>query len=174
MGGQQNQNWFLYLHTALLRVVCAMVRSVFPHSTIKCEDADGAALYSPNHRPDITVLDCEGQGCHLLIDVSVARLLSGRHILRAAVDAGAAAAEADASAPSLPPTAMWGPTGSSPLSLRSSGPWAPRQRSFSTSAASAVKTASTSRVRPAPWSARTYAVLVLAAAPVTRPHSHRG
>eukprot|EP00974_Lingulodinium_polyedra_P066078 6393340-Lingulodinium_polyedra.AAC.1 len=52
------------------------------------------------------------------------------------------------SATSLPPTAMWGPTGSSPLSLRSSGPWAPRQRSFSTSAASAVKTASTSRVRP--------------------------
>eukprot|EP00899_Mesostigma_viride_P023176 jgi/Mesvir1/4042/Mv25651-RA.1 len=37
------------------------------------------------------------------------------------------------------------------------GPAHARQRSFSTSAASAVKTASTSRVRPAaPWSARTW------------------
>eukprot|EP00899_Mesostigma_viride_P022498 jgi/Mesvir1/3432/Mv11930-RA.1 len=54
MGGQQNQNWFLYLHAALLR-----------------------------------------RRGYLLIDVSVARLLSGRHILRAAVDAGAAAAVAE-------------------------------------------------------------------------------
>eukprot|EP00899_Mesostigma_viride_P001389 jgi/Mesvir1/11250/Mv01055-RA.1 len=88
MGGQQNQNWYLYLHTVLLTVVLAMIRSVFPHANIRSEDADGAAFYSPNHRPDIVVLDFEGGGRHLLIDVSVARPLALSHVAGASLTAG--------------------------------------------------------------------------------------
>eukprot|EP00899_Mesostigma_viride_P009656 jgi/Mesvir1/18692/Mv25672-RA.1 len=71
---------------------------------------------------------------------------------------------------SLPPTAMWGPMGSSPK-FRSSRPWAPRRLSFFMSAVSGGKTASTSRVSPVVCPDM---ILVLAAAPVPRPHSHGG
>eukprot|EP00899_Mesostigma_viride_P025165 jgi/Mesvir1/5833/Mv00628-RA.1 len=95
MGGQQNQNWYLYLHTVLLTVVLAMIRSVFPHANIRSEDADGAAFYSPNHRPDIVVLDFEGGGRHLLIDVSVARPLALSHVAGASLTAGYTADRAE-------------------------------------------------------------------------------
>eukprot|EP00899_Mesostigma_viride_P013297 jgi/Mesvir1/21969/Mv26455-RA.1 len=96
MGGQQNQSWYLYLHTVLLTVVLAMIRSVFPHAHIRSEDADGAAFYSPNHRPDIVVLDFEGGGRHLLIDVSVARPLAlSSHVAGASLTAGYTADRAE-------------------------------------------------------------------------------
>eukprot|EP00899_Mesostigma_viride_P027467 jgi/Mesvir1/7905/Mv11836-RA.1 len=155
MGGQQNQNWFLYLHTALLRVVCAMVRSVFPHSTIKCEDADGAALYSPNHRrPDITVLDYDGQGCHLLIDVSVARPLSGRHILRAAVDAGAAAAVAERD--KFASYGNVGPHRVIPFVLEEFGAMGPKTAEFFHECCQRREDRLDLEGQTAPWSARTW------------------
>ena len=73
----------------------AMVRSVFPHAHIRSEDADGATFYSPNRRPDIVVLNFEGGGRHLLIDVSVARPLALTHVVGASLAAGHAADEAE-------------------------------------------------------------------------------
>eukprot|EP00899_Mesostigma_viride_P022595 jgi/Mesvir1/351/Mv21743-RA.1 len=72
-----------------------MIRSVFPHANIRSEDADGAAFYSPNHRPDIVVLDFEGGGRHLLIDVSVARPLALSHVAGASLTAGYTADRAE-------------------------------------------------------------------------------
>eukprot|EP00899_Mesostigma_viride_P022928 jgi/Mesvir1/381/Mv11276-RA.1 len=75
-----------------------MVRSVFPHANIRSEDADGAAFYSPNHRPDIVVLDFEGGrpgGRHLLIDVSVARPLALSPVAGASLTAGHTADRAE-------------------------------------------------------------------------------
>eukprot|EP00899_Mesostigma_viride_P018339 jgi/Mesvir1/26506/Mv16164-RA.1 len=101
-----------------------MVRSVFPHANIRSEDADGAAFYSPNHRPDIVVLDFEGGGRHLLIDVSVARPLALSHVAGASLTAGYTADRAR-SGPSSWPTATSGTIVWCPLSWRSLGPWGP-------------------------------------------------
>eukprot|EP00899_Mesostigma_viride_P017494 jgi/Mesvir1/25746/Mv01927-RA.1 len=64
-------------------------------ANIWSEDADGAAFYSPNHRPDIVVLDFEGGGRHLLIDVSVARPLALSHVAGASLTAGYTADRAE-------------------------------------------------------------------------------
>lgn len=95
-GGYRAGNWFTYVHNALLEVVKQMLRSVFPTANIIVEDAVGAAFYSPRHRPDITVLDYDGSGTHLLVDVSVLRPLCQHHLRAAAAEPGRAAAAAEA------------------------------------------------------------------------------
>eukprot|EP00899_Mesostigma_viride_P020075 jgi/Mesvir1/28069/Mv04662-RA.1 len=52
-------------------------------------------LLFPNHRPDIVVLDFEGGGRHLLIDVSVARPLALSHVAGASLTAGYTADRAE-------------------------------------------------------------------------------
>eukprot|EP00899_Mesostigma_viride_P005334 jgi/Mesvir1/14801/Mv05439-RA.1 len=123
MGGQQNQNWYLYLHTVLLTVVLAMIRSVFPHANIRSEDADGTAFYSPNHRPDTVVLDFEGVAgiCLLTFRWRGPWLLAtwlgppSRQVTRRTGRSG----------PSSWPTATSGTIVWCPLSWRSLGPWCP-------------------------------------------------
>eukprot|EP00899_Mesostigma_viride_P025989 jgi/Mesvir1/6575/Mv06322-RA.1 len=100
-----------------------MIRSVFPHANIRSEDADGAAFYSPNHRPDIVVLDFEGGGRHLLIDVSVARPLALSHV--AGASSRQVTRRTGRSGPSSWPTATSGTIVWCPLSWRSLGPWGP-------------------------------------------------
>ncbi len=154
MGGAQNQNWFAFLHTILLRVVLAMVRSVFPHATIKCEDADGAALYSPRHRPDITVLDYNGEGCHLLIDVSVVRPLSSRYIHRAAADPGHAATLVEHDKATI-----YGPVGHHrliPFVLEEYGAMGSRTAAFFHECCQLREDRLDLEGQSAPWSARTW------------------
>eukprot|EP00899_Mesostigma_viride_P022749 jgi/Mesvir1/3659/Mv24046-RA.1 len=99
MGGQQNQNWYFNVlaHYSPEGGARSPWSGPFPTRTLRSEDADGAAFYSPNHRPDIVVLDFEGGGRHLLIVVSVAHPGLGAlsHVVGASQAAGYTADRAE-------------------------------------------------------------------------------
>jgi hypothetical protein len=91
-GGSRSGNCFSSIHDALAQVLRDMLRSVYPRRSILVEDVVGATMYSPNHRPDITVMDHDSRGVHLLCDVSIVRPCSDTHADRASSNPGGAAA----------------------------------------------------------------------------------
>ena len=50
-----------------------MAKSAFPLAEVRLEDRVGAFRYSPNHAPDITIVNPFGDGKHLLLDVTCIR-----------------------------------------------------------------------------------------------------
>eukprot|EP00899_Mesostigma_viride_P024175 jgi/Mesvir1/4942/Mv04567-RA.1 len=135
-----------------------MVRSVFPHANIRSEDADGAAFYSPNHRPDIVVLDFEGGGRHLLIDVSVARPLALSHVAGASLTAGYTAdrAELAGQAPSWPTATSGTMHRVVPFVLEEFGAMGPLTSAFFKECCRLREDRLDLEGQRAPWSARTW------------------
>ena len=61
------------------------------------DDFAGHLTYSPKHCPDVTVLDAEGPGQHVLFDVATARPMSDAHLGAAMMAPGAAAKKVEES-----------------------------------------------------------------------------
>jgi hypothetical protein len=75
---------FSAVHDALVRELVPYLRRVFPGAgVVKPERKD--YRNSPDHRPDITITNHDGQGGVLLVEVSVIRPMGIEHLGRAAV-----------------------------------------------------------------------------------------
>ncbi|KAK3273355.1 hypothetical protein CYMTET_18405 [Cymbomonas tetramitiformis] len=79
------------------RVLFEVAKSAFPLASALHDDFAGYLTYSRNHCPDVTVLDAEGPGQHVLFDVATARPMSDAHLGAAMMAPGAAAKKVEES-----------------------------------------------------------------------------
>eukprot|EP00899_Mesostigma_viride_P026324 jgi/Mesvir1/6877/Mv09045-RA.1 len=108
-----------------------------------------------NHWPDIVVLDFEGGGRHLLIDVSVARPLALSHVAGASLTAGYTADRAEG--PSSWPTATYvGHHCVVPFVLEDFGAMGPLTSAFFKECCRLREDRLDLEGQRAPWSARTW------------------
>ena len=71
--GSGGGNFYTYVHHRLRNELARMAKSAFPLAEVRLEDRVGAFTYSPNHAPDVTVVNPFGDGKHLLLDVTCIR-----------------------------------------------------------------------------------------------------
>ncbi|KAK3275459.1 hypothetical protein CYMTET_16412 [Cymbomonas tetramitiformis] len=71
-------------------VLFDVAKSTFPLASALHDDFAGYLKYSPNHCPDITVLDAEGPGRHVMFDVATTRLMAEAQFGAAMMAPGAA------------------------------------------------------------------------------------
>ncbi|KAK3247889.1 hypothetical protein CYMTET_42627 [Cymbomonas tetramitiformis] len=90
-------NWYSFIHHKLQRVLFEVAKSAFPLASGLHDDFVGHLMYSPNHCPDVIVLDAEGPGQHVLFDVATARPMSDAHLGAAMMAPGAAARKVEES-----------------------------------------------------------------------------
>ena len=83
----RHRGWPVITHDRVRNCVIEMLRQVVPSSRIRVPDRNIAdhswQVYSPHKRPDITVLDWNGRGSHLVIDVAVVHPGASHHVDRA-------------------------------------------------------------------------------------------
>ena len=113
-GGHGAGNWYSVIHDSIVRVLVTMFQEVFPgRGVVLSEDYVGSQHYSPHHIPDITVLNWDGRGGTLAVEVSCFRPMSQRHLHRAASGPSAASAEVEGRRRRdygrLPPGTRWVP-----------------------------------------------------------------
>ncbi|KAK3278366.1 hypothetical protein CYMTET_13689 [Cymbomonas tetramitiformis] len=72
-------NWFSSIHYKLQRVLFEVAKSAFPLASALPDDFAGHLAYSPNYCPDVTVLDAEGPGRHVIFDVAAAQPMADAH-----------------------------------------------------------------------------------------------
>ena len=89
--GTGGGNWYSFIYHKLQRVLFEVAKSAFPLASVLHDDFAGHLTYSPNHCPDVTVLDAEGPGQHVLFDVATTRPMSDAHLGAAMMAPGAAA-----------------------------------------------------------------------------------
>ncbi|KAK3237220.1 hypothetical protein CYMTET_52691 [Cymbomonas tetramitiformis] len=73
-------NWHSFIRHRLQRVLFEVAKSAFPLASALHDDFAGYLTYSPNHCPDVIVLDVGGPGQHVLFDVATARPMSDTHL----------------------------------------------------------------------------------------------
>ncbi|KAK3274731.1 hypothetical protein CYMTET_17099 [Cymbomonas tetramitiformis] len=95
--GAGGGNWYSFIHHKLQRVLFEMAKSAYPLASALHDDFAGYLTYSRNHCPDVTVLDAEGLGQHVLFDVATARPMSDAHLGAAMMAPGAAATKVEES-----------------------------------------------------------------------------
>ncbi|KAK3239200.1 hypothetical protein CYMTET_50851 [Cymbomonas tetramitiformis] len=95
--GAGGGNWYSFIHHKLQRVLFEVAKSAYPLASALHDDFAGHLTYSPNHCPDVTVLDAEGPGQHVLFDVATARPMSDAHLGAAMMAPGAAAKKVEES-----------------------------------------------------------------------------
>ncbi|KAK3242347.1 hypothetical protein CYMTET_47966 [Cymbomonas tetramitiformis] len=95
--GAGGGNWYSFIHHKLQRVLFEVAKSAYPLASALHDDFAGHLTYSPNHCPDVTVLDAEGPGQHVLFDVATARPMSDAHLGAAMMAPGAAAKKVEKS-----------------------------------------------------------------------------
>ncbi|KAK3273068.1 hypothetical protein CYMTET_18671 [Cymbomonas tetramitiformis] len=95
--GAGGGNWYSFIHHKLQRVLFEMAKSAYPLASALHDDFAGYLTYSRNHYPDVTVLDAEGPGQHVLFDVATARPKSDAHLGAAMMAPGAAAKKVEES-----------------------------------------------------------------------------
>ncbi|KAK3250119.1 hypothetical protein CYMTET_40485 [Cymbomonas tetramitiformis] len=88
--GAGGGNWYSFIHHKLQRVLFEVAKSAYPLASALHDDFAGYLTYSRNHCPDVTVLDAEGPGQHVLFDVATARPMSDAHLGAAMMAPGAA------------------------------------------------------------------------------------
>ncbi|KAK3236266.1 hypothetical protein CYMTET_53585, partial [Cymbomonas tetramitiformis] len=79
------------------RVLFEVAKSAYPLASALHDDFAGYLTNSRNHCPDVTVLDAEGPGQHVLFDVATARPMSDAHLGAAMMAPGAAAKKVEES-----------------------------------------------------------------------------
>ncbi|KAK3280737.1 hypothetical protein CYMTET_11433 [Cymbomonas tetramitiformis] len=84
-------NWFSFIHHKLQRVLFEVAKSAYLPASALHDDFAGYLTYSPNHCPDVTVLDAEGPGRHVIFDVATTRPMADIHLGAAMMAPGAAA-----------------------------------------------------------------------------------
>ncbi|KAK3263560.1 hypothetical protein CYMTET_27643 [Cymbomonas tetramitiformis] len=77
--GAGGGNWYSFIHHKMQRVLFEVAKSAYPLASALHDDFAGYLTYSRNHCPDVTVLDAEGPGQHVLFDVATARPMSDVH-----------------------------------------------------------------------------------------------
>ncbi|KAK3276043.1 hypothetical protein CYMTET_15858 [Cymbomonas tetramitiformis] len=90
-------NWYSFIHHKLQRVLFEVAKSAYPLASALHDDFAGYLTYSRNHCPDVTVLDAEGPGRHVLLDVATARPMSDAHLGAAMMPPRAAAKKVEES-----------------------------------------------------------------------------
>ncbi|KAK3250613.1 hypothetical protein CYMTET_40017 [Cymbomonas tetramitiformis] len=95
--GAGGGNWYSFIHHKLQRVLFEVAKSAYPLASALQDDFAGYLTYSRNHCPDVTVLDAEGPGQHVLFDVATARRMSDAHLGAAMMAPGAAAKKVEES-----------------------------------------------------------------------------
>ncbi|KAK3251844.1 hypothetical protein CYMTET_38837 [Cymbomonas tetramitiformis] len=95
--GAGGGNWYSFIHHKLQRVLFEVAKSAYPLASALHDDFAGYLTYSRNHCPDVTVLDAEGPGQHVLFDVATARPMSDAHLGAAMMAPGAAAKKVEES-----------------------------------------------------------------------------
>ena len=71
--GSGGGNYYTYVHHRLRNELARMAKAAFPLAEVRLEDRVGAFTYSPNHAPDVTIINPFGDGKHLLLDVTCIR-----------------------------------------------------------------------------------------------------
>ncbi|KAK3279320.1 hypothetical protein CYMTET_12791 [Cymbomonas tetramitiformis] len=95
--GTGGGNWYSFIHHKLQRVLFEVAKSAYPLASALHDDFAGYLTYSRNHCPDVTVLNAEGPGQHVLFDVATARPMSDAHLGAAMMAPGAAAKKVEES-----------------------------------------------------------------------------
>ncbi|KAK3285198.1 hypothetical protein CYMTET_7190 [Cymbomonas tetramitiformis] len=95
--GAGGGNWYSFIHHKLQRVLFEVAKSAYPLASALHDDFVGHSTYSPNHCPDVTALDAEEPGQHVLFDVATARPMSDAHLGAAMMAPGAAAKKVEES-----------------------------------------------------------------------------
>ncbi|KAK3289147.1 hypothetical protein CYMTET_3418 [Cymbomonas tetramitiformis] len=78
--GAGGGNWYSFIHHKLQRVLFEVAKSAYPLASALHDDFAGYLTCSRNHCPDVTVLDAEGPGQHVLFDVATAWPMSDAHL----------------------------------------------------------------------------------------------
>ena len=63
----------------LQRILFDVAKSAFPLALALHDNFAGYLTYSPNHCPDVTVLDAEGPGRHVIFDVATTQPMAEAH-----------------------------------------------------------------------------------------------
>ncbi|KAK3250800.1 hypothetical protein CYMTET_39834 [Cymbomonas tetramitiformis] len=95
--GAGGGNWYSFNYHKLQRVLFEVAKSAYPLASALHDDFAGYLTYSRNHCPDVTVLDAEGPGQHVLFDVATARPMSDAHLGAAMMAPGVAAKKVEES-----------------------------------------------------------------------------
>ncbi|KAK3255678.1 hypothetical protein CYMTET_35153 [Cymbomonas tetramitiformis] len=95
--GAGGGNWYSFNYHKLQRVLFEVAKSAYPLASALHDDFAGYLTYSRNHCPDVTVLDAEGPGQHVLFDVATARPMSDAHLGATMMAPGAAAKKVEES-----------------------------------------------------------------------------
>ncbi|KAK3273675.1 hypothetical protein CYMTET_18096 [Cymbomonas tetramitiformis] len=95
--GAGGGNWYSFIHHKLQGVLFEVAKSAYPLASALHDDFAGYLTYSRNHCPDVTVLDAEGPGQHVLFDVATARPMSDAHLGAAMIAPGVAAKKVEES-----------------------------------------------------------------------------
>ncbi|KAK3233295.1 hypothetical protein CYMTET_56394 [Cymbomonas tetramitiformis] len=72
-------HWGSHIFLGSSRVLFEVAKSAFPLASALPDDFAGHLTYSPNHCPDVTVLDAEGPGRHVIFDVAAAQPMADAH-----------------------------------------------------------------------------------------------
>ncbi|KAK3263238.1 hypothetical protein CYMTET_27945 [Cymbomonas tetramitiformis] len=95
--GTGGGNWYSFIHHKLQRVLFELAKSAYPLASAMHNDFAGHLTYSSKHCPNVTVLDADGLGQHVLFDVATARPMSNAHLGAAMMAPGAAAKKVEES-----------------------------------------------------------------------------
>ncbi|KAK3264305.1 hypothetical protein CYMTET_26946 [Cymbomonas tetramitiformis] len=95
--GAGGGNWYSCIHHKLQRALFEVAKSAFRLASALHDDFAGYLTYSRNQCPDVTVLDAEGPGQHVLFDVGTARPMSDAQLGAAMMAPGAAAKKVEES-----------------------------------------------------------------------------
>eukprot|EP00854_Cymbomonas_tetramitiformis_P034055 gene34055-biopygen7363 len=88
-------NWYAFIHCTIQRALIDVAKSAFPLASTLHDDFASHLTYSPNHCPGVKVLDAEGLGQHVLLDVATARPMADAHFGAAMMAPGAAAGKVE-------------------------------------------------------------------------------